>query len=784
MAEKFFGKSVKRLEDMRLLTGQALFVDDVELPGMLHAAFLRSVYAHARVNKIDVTEARKRPGVVAVYAADDLGDYWKPGELLVPPPFAIEGAVFNKRTQIPIVKDKIRQAGEVLAVVIAENRYIAEDALADIVVDVEPLGAVVNLEKALEADSPLLYEDLGTNMAAHVVQERGSYEEVKARADVVIQKRFDVDRCASGAMENRGMVASWDDKSQTMTVWCTTQAPIPLRNGIAKALGLSEHQVRAIAPFVGGGFGPKIMLSQPDEVILTWAALRLNRPIKWICDRQEDFFASTSERDQVHDSEIALTKDGKILGVKDVFLHNTGAYNPYGMTVPLNTQTHTMGPYGVPNFYTEVKVVFTNTMIVTPVRGAGRPQGVFVMERLLDAAARELNMDPVEIRRINLLQPDQFPFKTGIIGQDFVENVLDSGNYPETLRQALEIIDYNKFIEEEQPKLRSEGRHVGIGVVCFTEGTAVGPYEGARITVGTNGKASLVTGVGTQGQGHFTSFAQIAADQLGMKVDDIDVITGDTAQFHWGAGTFASRGAAVAGSAVYAAAKNVRAKILNVASRVLETPEEELEIENGEVRVADMPQKNIKLGDLAKYANPMRGTVEPDMEPGLESAGYFGPPHGATGAGTVAMIVDVDDQTMEVEIKRFVMVHDCGTVINPMIVEGQIHGSVSMGIGNSYYEQMIYDDNGQLLNASLMDYLLPRATDMPKVIETGHVVTPSPLNELGMKGVGESGAIPTPSCFIQALENAMADYNIEIAETPMSPNRLFVLITDAKVVQS
>ena len=477
MAKKIFGEKISRLEDPRLLTGQAQFIDDIEMPGMLHAAFYRSDYAHARIKSIDVSAAKKRPGVVAVYTADDFGDFWKPGPLQVPPPAAIPGSVFNARTLVPIAKDKVRFSGEPIAVVIAESRYVAEDAFADIFVDLEPLEVVTDLEKCLEPGAPLVHEDLPSNLAARVSQEKGSFEEAKAKADYVISKKFNIDRGAGGAMENRGFVVSWDQKTQSMTIWASTQAPIPLRNSIAARLGISDSQVRVITPFIGGGFGPKIMTSQADDVLLPIISMWLNQPVKWIEDRRENFLATTSERDQVHYAEIAFDKDGRILGVKDVFYHNTGAYDPYGMTVPLNTQTHTLGSYDIPNYYSEVRMVFTNKMVVTPVRGAGRSYGVFVMERLMDLAARKLGMDPTEIRERNFVQPDQFPYKTGVIGQDFVENVLDSGDYPATLRKAKELIDYERLVSVELPKLRAEGKHVGIGLVCFVEGTAVGPYE-------------------------------------------------------------------------------------------------------------------------------------------------------------------------------------------------------------------------------------------------------------------------------------------------------------------
>ncbi|MGD8627362.1 MAG: xanthine dehydrogenase family protein molybdopterin-binding subunit [Anaerolineae bacterium] len=775
MTEKFVGKRMTRTEDPRLLTGQALFVDDVQIPGMLHAAFLRSDYAHGRILSIDVSAARERPGVVAVYTAEDMGDDWRPSPPNVSPPPGMPGVTFFSRTPVPLAKDKVRHAGEALVMVIAESRYIAEDALEDIWVEIEPLEAMVDIEKALDPDAPLVHDGLESNLAAHLAQGKGDYEAAKAQADLVVERRIFIDRCAAGAMENRGIVAHWEPKAQHLTVWDTTQAPIPIRNGLAALFGLSASQVRVIAPFVGGGFGPKIMLYYPEEVMLTWATLQLGLPIKWIEDRRENFFATTQERSQVHYAEMALSKDGRILGIKHEFIHDTGAYDPYGLTIPLNTQSHAMGAYDVPNYWSDLKVVFTNKTIVTPVRGAGRPQGIFVAERLLDIAARELGIDRIEIRRKNLIPPDAFPYEHDIIDQAFAPLILDSGNYEATLQRAAAMIGYQKFIEEEQPRLRAEGKHVGLGIVPFIETTGVGPYEGARVTIETDGRVSVATGVGTQGQGHFTSFAQIVADQLGLSPRDVRMTTGDTDQFHWGTGTFASRGAVVAANAINAAAKAVRLKVLKLGSKVLETPEEELELADGQVRVADLPHQSIGLGELAAMANPLRGAVEPGTEPGLEATDYFGPQYGATANGTHAMIVEVDPETMMIDIKKYVTVEDCGTVLNPLIVEGQIHGGVSLGIANSYYEQLIYDENGQLLNASLADYLIPTATEVPP-IEVGHEETPSPLNPIGSKGAGEAGTIPVPSVFAQALEDALQDFDLEILEMPLSPNRLFELL--------
>jgi carbon-monoxide dehydrogenase large subunit len=775
---RYFGASVPRLEDARLLTGRALFVDDVQLPAMLHAAFLRSDEAHARLNGIDVAAARKRPGVIAVFTAHDLGDYWKPGPLLVPPP-PIEGLVFNTATQVPLARDKIRHAGEPLALVIAESRYLAEDALEDIAVELTPLPAVTDLEAALAEGSALVHEQFGSNLAAHVHQSTGDYAAARAKAHLVLARRFHYDRGAAAALENRGVVAQWDPRAEELTVWDTTQAPIPIRNGLAAMLGLRESQVRVIAPFIGGGFGPKIMMYYPEEVLLPWAAMRLGRPVKWIEDRRENFYATTQERAQIHDAELSVAKDGSILGVRDRFLHDTGAYDPYGLTVPINSQCTLLGPYVVPSYDSEFTAVFTNKPIVTPVRGAGRQHGVFVMERLLDFAARELGIDRVEIRRRNYIQPEAFPYDHGILFQDFRPLVYDSGNYPAALAKAAELIGYESFVREEQPRLRREGKHTGLGIVSYIEGTGIGPYEGARVTVEPSGSVRVATGVGTQGQGHFTTFAQIVAEVLGVELEQVQVSTGDTREFGWGTGTFASRGAVVAGSACYAAALKVREKILSLGAALLGVSAGELVVTEGSVRVREAPDRGISLGELARKANPLRGAVTPGTEPGLEATAYFGPDRGNAASGVHAMLVEVDPETAAVVIKRYVVVHDCGTVINPMVVEAQVQGGVAHGIGNAFYEQLIFDANGQLLNASFMDYLLPTALDVPTV-ELAHIETPSPLNPLGTKGVGEAGAIPTGAAFAQAVEDALADTGIEISEIPLSPNRLFELLAAAR----
>jgi CO/xanthine dehydrogenase Mo-binding subunit len=665
--------------------------------------------------------------------------------------------------------------------VVAESRYLAEDAVETIGVEYEPLDPVLGLEAALTGQAALIHEDLGTNMAAHVIQHKGDYEAAKAKADLVIRRRLRYDRGIAAPMEGRGVVAQFDPLAQKLTVWDSTQAPLPIRNGLARMLGLSERQVQVIAPFIGGGFGPKVMMFYPEETLSPWAAMQLRRPVKWIEDRQEHFYATSHDREQIHESEIALTSDGKVLGVSDFFLHDTGAYDPYGLTLPLNTQCTLLGPYMVPHYYTEFKVVFTNKTIVAPYRGAGRQHGVFVMERLLDLAARELGLDPVEIRRRYLIPPDQFPWSNEIIYQDFAPLTYDSGNYAAVLEKARQMIGWEEFRQKRAEEQGSGGageKKIGIGLVMYVEGTGIGPYEGARVQVEATGKTTVVTGVGTQGQGHYTSFAQIAADALGVAVRDVYVSTGDSGQFNWGTGTFASRGAVVAGSAVNAAAQLVRQKALKLAAEHLEASEADIELVDGFAQVRGVPDSRVSLAILAARANPLRGAVEPGTEPGLEATAYFGPKMGTTANGAHAMIVEVDPETFNLKVLKYVVVHDCGKLINPMIVEGQVHGGVAQGIGNAFYEQLVYDENGQLLNASFMDYLLPTSLDVPRM-DLGHEETPSPLNPLGIKGVGEAGAIPVGPLFAQALEDALGLPGLEILEMPLSPLRLWQLVTQS-----
>lgn len=773
---KYFGKPQRRLEDERLLKGEALFVDDVQLPGMLHLGFLRSPHAHARIRSIDTAAAACAEGVFGVYTADSMGDFWKPGPLIVPPP-PIEGMTFHQRTQVPLAKDKVRYAGEPIAVVVATSRYLAEDAAAAIAVDYEVLPPVVALDSALGDAAPRIHEDLPDNLASDVTQRKGDYAAHCCEAEIIVKETFHYERGVAAAMENRGYVYHFDPRTAKLAIWATTQAPIPLRALMAGYLGLTESQVDVTAPFIGGGFGPKIMILYSEEMIIGWLATKLQQPLKWIEDRRENFVATTQERGQIHDAEMALTSDGTILGIRDTFLHDTGAYNPYGLTVPLNSQCTLLGPYRVPHYESRFKAVYTNKTMVTPVRGAGRQHGVFVMERLLDKAARLLKLSPVEIRRRNFLQPDEFPHRHEIIYQDFAPLTYDSGNYAPSLDRALEIVDYAGFKQSEQAAARTAGRTLGIGITAYVEGSGIGPYEGARVTVEGSGAVTVATGIGTQGQSHFTVFAQIVAEQLGVPPERIRVVTGDTSVFHWGTGTFASRGAVVAGSACHEAATAVRTKILKMAGARFGIAPELVVLEDGEAR-DPASGASVALGTLAQEANPLRGAVAPDAEPGLEATRYFGPKNGTTANGVHAAIVEVDRATLTVKVLRYIVVHDCGKVINPLVLEGQVHGGLSMGVGHALSEVLDYGEDGALTNASFHDYLMPTALDLPAV-ETDHVETPSPLNPLGVKGAGEAGAIPVSAVLSQAIDDAFEAEGLFIRHAPLTPTSLYKALREA-----
>jgi len=772
MATRWFGERVRRNEDPRLLAGRGTFVDDIQPPRLLHAAFLRSPHAHARIARIDTAAAKALPGVTAVFTSDDLPDAIRgPLPRLIPHPTLI-----HHKTQVALAGRFVHHAGEPIAMVVADSRYLAEDAVDLIDVELDPLPAVVDLEKAARAGSPTVHEDLDTNVAAHYTQRVGNVEDAFAGAPFVFGERLVLDRGSSSPIETRGIVGQWDARTRYLTVWDSTQAPIRIRNFLSELLNLPQSSIRVIAPDIGGGFGPKIMMCYPEEILIPHAAMVLGRPVKWIEDRREHFVATNHEREQIHDAEIAVDAEGRILGVRTVFLHDAGAYIAYGLIVPIVASTQLPGPYKIPHYHAEFRAVFTNKTQVSPYRGAGRPHGVFVMERLMDRVARELHIDRADVRRRNLIQPHEFPYDLGgLIFQDNARLVYDSGNYPAVLEKALEMIEYAGW-PARRDAARREGRAVGLGLALYVEGTGIGPYEGCRVSVEPSGKVYAATSVGTQGQGHSTAFAQIIADALGVAPQDVTITTGDSGVFGWGTGAFASRAAVVAGNAVALAAKAVREKALTVAATLLEARPDDLELADGRVFVRGAPARSIALGEAAVAANPLRGTIPPEWEgPGLEASRYFAPPSGTFASGAHAAIIEIDRGTGGIRIHKYVVVHDCGKIINPMILEGQVRGGVAQGIGGAFYEKLIYDENGQLLTQTFMDYLLPTLDEVP-AIDVGHIETPSPLNPLGVKGAGEAGVIPVPALFASALDDALGTW---ITDMPLSHGRLLALVASA-----
>lgn len=778
-----FGARVQRSEDDRLVRGHGAYLDDLGA-GALAAAFVRSPHAHARVLDIDVTGALDVPGLAAIYTWEDLpGRLAEPLPLLIPHP-----ALTHGRTPYPLARGEVNHVGEAVVMVVAADRYLAEDAAGRITVSYEPLPVVASLAAARAAEH-LVHADVPGNRAANLVQATGDVDAALAAAPHVLELDLAIERSASTPLEGRGVLARWDSESGRLRMWTSTQTATGVRAAVAAKLGLALADVEVITPDVGGGFGVKIVHPWPEEVLVPWAARLLGQPVKFTEDRREHFIASAHERGQQHHVRAGFDDEGRLLGLDVRFWHDNGAYIPYGLIVPIITSTQLLGPYKPGAYRVEFDSLYTNTLTVTPYRGAGRPQGAFVMERTMDAIAAALGLDRAVVRERNFIQPAEMPYDHGLIFQDGRPLIYDSGDYPALLAKLKDMIGWDGF-PAVRAAARAEGRRIGIGLACYVEGTGVGPYEGAHVAVETTGRVKVATGLTTQGQGHQTVFAQIVADELGVPLSDVDVVTGDTRRFGYAVGTFASRAAVMSGSAVALAARAVRAKALRVAAAALEAAPADLEITGGMVRVKGDPRAGIALGTVAVLANPLRYAfddaakaatqfaggdiskppVAEDDEPGLEGRDYFAPVRSTFAAGMHAAIVETDPDTAEIRILRYCVVHDCGRLINPLIVEGQIHGGVAQGVAGALYERMAYDDAGQLQNASFMDFLMPYASEVPAAVEIAHLETPSPLNPLGIKGAGEAGVIPGSAVIAAAIEDAEG---FPVTAMPISPSDLF-----------
>ena len=769
---KWFGAAVKRKEDAALLTGRGRFVDDIELGGMLHAAFTRSPYAHAAIRSIDASAAKALPGVHAVLTYADLPAVMREQRL---PLYVPNPAITQVRMQHVLARDEACIVGEPIAIVIADHRYIAEDAAALVVVDYDVLPAVADVRAAVDAPKVAAHKNAADNIAARVPMKYGDIDAAFRNAPHVFKQRLFQHRGGPFFIETRGLVVVHDPVSDSLTCHVACQGAHRLKRAFMDMLDLGDNQVRVIAPDVGGGFGPKGAF-YCEYAAVAAAAIRLGRPVKWIEDRRENFLITHQERDQWWDLEIAIDSDAKLRGR---LVHDNGAYLPWGLVLPWIAATTVPGPYVLPAYDLDLVVAFTNKTSCTPVRGAGRPQAVFAMERMMDLVAREMKLDPAEVRRRNFIKPDQMPYKVGIVFRDGRPVTYDSGDYPECQRGALAAADYDGFPARQAAALKQR-RYIGIAVSNAVEGTGLGPYEGATVRVSTTGKITLSTGATPHGQGHKTAFAQVVADQLGVSFEDVTVITGDTGVIALGMGTFASRSAVNAGNSAHLAAIEVATKVKKIAAEMMEVAEADLELEDGAVHVKGAPGMKRTLREVANLAIGMYGFSMPaHREPGLEATVYFKPEQSTYASSCHVAEVEVDIETGKVDIRRFIVNHDCGRVINPLIVEGQVVGGVAHGLGNALLERLVHDDNATPVSTSLADYLMPMATDMPKV-ELHHIETPSPLNPLGVKGAGEGGTIAAIAAIVGAIENALSPFGVRITETPLSPQRIVELVAAAR----
>ena len=775
----YVGSSIRRKEDARLLTGRARFVADVTLPRMLHVAFVRSPFAHARITGIDVAAARAALGVVAVVTAADLAGQVKPirAEARFPDFHASDWPV--------LADDTVRYQGEPVAAVVATSPYLAADATELVAVDFDPLPVIVDAEAALAPDSPLLFPEWGDNCFLRRSGTLGDVDGAFASAGVVLRRVFRSQRYTGVPMEPRGCLSQFDAGAETLTLWTSTQVPHLIRSGVAEALGFPEHRLRIVAPDVGGGFGVKGSL-YPEEILLPHLARLLDRPVRWIADRTEDFMASIHAREHVHTLELAARRDGTILGLKARVIVDNGAYSTWPWTASMEigiAAGNLPGPYKIRNYQFEALSVCTNKMPIGAYRGVARPAACFSIERAIDDLARELDLDPLDVRQRNLI--DEYPYLTVTALE------IDSGSLLPALHKAKEVLAYDD-LRAEQAELRRQGRLVGIGIANYTEQTAHGLTEYARrllpITLGFDsatvrmdpqGTVQIAAGIHSHGQGLETTLAQIAADELGVPIDDIQILYGDTQISPYGMGTFASRSLVIGGGAVIGAARIIRDKLERIAATLLECSVADLELAGGAFHVRGVPTSEVTIRECARVAH-FRAELIPDVGPGLEATVFFDNPPG-TGTfsnGLHAAVVEIDPATGQIAIQRYVVIDDCGTVINPTIVHGQIVGGTVQGIGGALWEHLAYDDQGQLVTGTFMEYAMPKAAGVPP-IEVVSLCTPSPFTPLGTKGVGEGGAIAPGACLANAVSDALAPLGVTVDATPITPESVLRLIHGA-----
>jgi carbon-monoxide dehydrogenase large subunit len=764
--EKLVGKRLRRREDPRLITGTATYVDDIHIEGMQYAAILRSPHAAAKIRSINTKLAEKAPGVLAVFTGKDTE---KVGG--VPCGAALPGLRAPHHNILAV--NRVYFVGHPVAVVVAQDRYVAQDAAELIEVDYEPLPAVADPEKALEPKAPAVHPEWPDNVSFTFHQDGGDVDKAFANADVVVKQRITSQRLIPMSMETRGVVAEWHGADRQLNLYTSTQIPHLVRTLVASMLGLDENRVRVITPEVGGGFGSKLNV-YAEEALMGFVAQKTQKPVKWIESRRENFLGTIHGRGHVDYYELAAKRDGTILGIKLKIIQDVGAYLQL-LTPAIPTLSVLMMPglYNTPNIRADVVGVFTNCMPTDAYRGAGRPEATHGIERMVDILADELNIDPAEIRLKNFVANEKFPYHTA------TGLVYDSGNYAAPLKKALDMVDYAK-LRREQAEARKQGKWIGIGISTYGEICAIGPspatpaggWESGTVKIEPSGKVTVMTGACPHGQGEETTFAQIAADELGVSVDDVLVVRGDTAIVQYGIGTFGSRGTAIGGTAVYYALQDLKEKIKKFGAMLLES--DDVTFSGGKV-TCNKTGKSVSVQGIAAAAyRAMK--LPPNTEPGLVSTRFWEPPNFTFPFGTHIVVTEIDGQTGDIKIRRYVAVDDCGNQINPLIVDGQVHGGVAQGLGQSLWEQAVYDENGQLLTGELTDYAVPRAHMMPW-IESDHTTTPSPVNPLGVKGVGEAGTIGCSPAVVNSVVDALSPLGVRHIDMPMTPEKIWKLLS-------
>lgn len=775
------GLPLRRVEDRRFVTGRGEYVDDIAIPGVLHVALVRSPYAHGLIRSIDLSAARAMPGVVAAVSAADLGpsNGPHPHPTWFPPHPPLVAAIdpFTRPERIWLLAaERVRYAGEAVAAVVATDRYLAEDAARTVGLDIEPLPVLTDPIAALEPGAPLLNPEWGDNRAVHFVVAAGDTDAAFASADLVVRRTFRHGRAICTPIETRGVAALPDRRGEGLTVWSSSQQPHWLRDALERTLRIPGDRLRVVAPDVGGGFGLKSMV-YPEELLIPRLALLIGRPVKWVETRRENLTSATHTRDQVHEIELAVDRDGTIRGLRDRYVIDGGVGSVESIVVPYNTACHLPGAYRIPAMRIECTVGVTNKPPSAAERGAGRPEAAFALEGILDAAAVELGMDRRELRLRNALRGDEMPHDHGIPYRDGVRLNLDAGDVRGDTEEALRLLDYDAWLAEQRGSV-ANGRLVGIGMAGYIEGTGVPPYEAATVRLEPSGRIIVAVGPPSQGQGHETSLAQIAGSILDQPLELVRVVQGDTFAFPFGGGTIASRVIVVVGNAVAEAATDLKGRILAAAGDLLEIPPADLEIVGDAVRARGAPDRSITLRQLAARVSPGIGRLG-SGGPGLEGRGGFQPPTVTFGSGFHAAAVEVDPESGLVRILRYVVVHDCGRMINPAIVDGQVLGGLAQGVGNGLFEELVYDEQGQLLTGTFGDYLIPRAPDLPTPTIV-HRETPSARNPLGVKGVGEAGTVPGAALMVGAVRDALGPAGRYIDQVPVTPARIAAALERAR----